>query len=300
MKCRVCGQEAVVKLPSHHTAFCVEHFDAFFQRRVEYTIKHFKMFHRDESILVAVSGGKDSQTLLKVLQVLDYKVQGLHINLGIEQNSDNALKIVRKFSISQNIEIHIVNIIDFINGTIPQIAKKVRKPACSVCGMIKRYILNRVALSMGFSTIATGHNLDDETARLLGNLFHWNMQYLGSQYPVLDEQDGFAKKVKPLVLCAEKETLTYAIVNKIQFDKEKCPLSKGASSQFYKHILHRVEMEMPGTKIMFLKLFFDNVKKQFETDQANPLINNCTECGYPTLSNGICSFCRLKNRLTKA
>lgn len=64
MKCKICKADAVVKLKAHNTAFCRECFLAFFERQVAKGIEKQKLFTREERVLVAISGGKDSLSLL--------------------------------------------------------------------------------------------------------------------------------------------------------------------------------------------------------------------------------------------
>src|SRR2546426_10139496 len=79
---------------------------------------------------------------------------------------------------------------------INDLADLVRRPTCSVCGTLKRYHFNRTAVMKGYNVLATGHNLDDEAARLLGNVLHWQEQYLEKKGPTLPGSGGgFAKKV---------------------------------------------------------------------------------------------------------
>ncbi|MCD6418710.1 adenine nucleotide alpha hydrolase family protein [bacterium] len=297
MKCIVCKKEAVIKLPSHHSAFCVEHFLQFFLRRVDKAIRRYRMFHANAKILVAVSGGKDSLVLWSSLLELGYDASGIFINLGIEPNSDIAEDKVKQFAKENNAQLHIVDVKDYLGATIPEVNKIVKKPICSVCGMVRRYILNSEAKRLGYSVLATGHNLDDEAATLLGNTLHWYEGYLKRQYPTLGEEQGFVRKVKPLVLCSEKETLAYAVIRQIDFDSERCPFSRGATSQFYKHILNLIEHDMPGTKQNFLCEFFrkmsGNIYNSSEKDKLTP----CEICGYPTSAGKKCSFCRLKEQI---
>ena len=72
------------------------------------------------------------------------------------------------------------------------------RSTCAVCGLSKRYVFNTAALDGGYDVIATGHNLDDEAATLLGNTLRWNTEYIARQSPVLPAEDGMVKKVKPL------------------------------------------------------------------------------------------------------
>ncbi|RME63512.1 MAG: tRNA(Ile)-lysidine synthetase, partial [Nitrospirae bacterium] len=63
MRCRVCKSQAVIHLPRHNSAFCREHFIEFFFGQLKKAIHEFRMFTREDRILVCVSGGKDSLSL---------------------------------------------------------------------------------------------------------------------------------------------------------------------------------------------------------------------------------------------
>ena len=90
----------------------------------------------------------------------------------------------------------------------PSWVRRTRRPnrpfwtPCAACGTLKRHYFDRAARDGGFDVLATGHNLDDEAAVLLGNVLHWQTEYLGRQVPVLEERPGFPRKVKPLVRLA--------------------------------------------------------------------------------------------------
>ena len=81
MKCKICKATAVVALRSHNAAFCPDCYLKFFARQVEKGIEGQKLFTRDERILVALSGGKDSLALMLELSRQGYDVTGLH-NIG--------------------------------------------------------------------------------------------------------------------------------------------------------------------------------------------------------------------------
>ena len=148
--------------------------------------------------------------------------------------------------------------------------------------------------------MATGHNLDDEATRLLGNILQWQEEYLQKQAPTLPASvEGFAKKVKPLYRMTEREIAAYAVVNRIDYLVEECPMAKGAKMLVYKDVLNRLETESPGTKHRFYWGFLEKQKKaasassnmaMADIDQANLL--PCETCGHPTTA-GTCSFCRI-------
>ncbi len=292
-KCRICGKPAEVFLISRNLALCRRDFVENFEKRVEKTINKFRMADRGEKILVAVSGGKDSLALLHVLKKLGYRVTGYHINLGIGQYSHESLKKVLDFQKKEGIEIIIENVKEEFGMGIGEISKLLRQPTCSICGTIKRYMFNRTAGS--FDVIATGHNLDDEAATLMGNVLNWQIEYLARQYPVLESKNNLKKKIKPFVFMSEYETATYAFLEDIDYIVEECPYATGAKSIFYKGILNRVEDRMRGTKIHFLSGFFKQ-RGRFVSQEKRTELKPCIKCGYMTTSN-ICQFCRIKEKI---
>ncbi len=291
MKCTRCKREAEVELKSHNAAFCRNCFLIFFNNQVSKAIKTYKMFTQKNSILVAVSGGKDSLALWDVLIGLGYHVDGLFIYLGIEGFSNIALKRVEQFANSRKAKLLTVNLVD--EGiAIPQVKNKTRRVVCSLCGQIKRYYFNMVALKEGYDVLATGHNLDDETSRLLSNVLHWKVDYLRNFTPVLPAEDGLVKKVKPLCRLTEFETSAYAFFRKIDYVDFSCPFSKGATFTLYKKHLNAIEYHSPGTKIDFYQGFLKNLAPILSREPKDDK-NKCKICGYPTYSD-ICSVCRLK------
>ena len=127
---------------------------------------------------------------------------------------------------------------------------------------MKRYRFNRAAVEQNYDVMATGHNLDDEAARLLGNVLHWQEEYLEKQSPTLPASlEGFAKKVKPFCRLSEREIAAYAVVNRIDYIVEECPMAKGSKMLLYKEVLNRLETESPGTKQRFYWGFLDKQTK---------------------------------------
>ena len=90
MNCTKCKAKAVLKLPRHHAAFCKGCFNGFVHDQVGRAIKSQRMFGKDERILVAVSGGKDSLALWDILLKLGYKADALYVNLGIGSYSEQS------------------------------------------------------------------------------------------------------------------------------------------------------------------------------------------------------------------
>lgn len=297
MKCRRCKAAAVVALPSHNSAFCAECFLDFFSRQVAKGIEAHQLMTRQDRVLVALSGGKDSLALMLELGRQGYNVTGLHIDLAIPQSSPAARGVVERFCAKHGFPL-IVRDMAEEGLPIPVVKERLTRPICSACGKIKRYFFNQTAREQGFTVLATGHNLDDEVARLTSNTLRWDQAYLSDQGPVLVDTEGFTRKVKPLWRVTEFETANYAFLMGIENHYAPCPYSGGASFSTLKHLWMDLEEAMPGRKIDFYLGFLERGRPAFqarEQMEGAPL-NACTRCGYPT-SAEVCGVCRIREAL---
>ncbi|WP_027721520.1 ATP-binding protein [Maridesulfovibrio zosterae] len=301
MKCKVCKAEAVISLPSHNAAFCKEHFENFFMKQVATGIRRRKLLEPDDKVLVALSGGKDSLGLMYALSELGYDVTGLHIDLGIFDSSKKARSVVEDFCKDKGYPLRVVEL-EKEGVPMPLIKKHIRRPICSICGKFKRHYFNKIALDEGFTALATGHNLDDEVARLFANTLRWDQGYLSDQGPVLPAENGFAKKVKPLFRVSEFESANFSFLMGIPYHHLPCPYSGGASFTGHKLLWRDLELRSPGSKRSFYKGFLDRGQPAFAAihqEKKSYEVVPCTECGCPT-SAGVCNICRLKKQLRES
>ena len=246
--------------------------------------------------------GKDSLTLWGILLKLGYRADALYVDLGIGDYSLRSKQKVQRFTdtvaAAYQSKLHVHTVEQEQGAGIRELATLVHRPTCSTCGTMKRYQFNRVAVEQDYDVMATGHNLDDEAARLLGNVLHWQTDYLDKQTPSLPASlGGFAKKVKPLYRLTEREIAAYAVIHHIDYIVEECPMAKGSKLLAYKHALNRLEADSPGTKQTFYLKFLDRQAKQQETaekiaEQDRQRLHPCTTCGQPTSAN-VCSYCQM-------
>ncbi len=291
MKCSRCGGRAEIKLRQHNASFCRDCFVPFLQRQVERSIEKHDMFTRDEEVLVAVSGGKDSFALWDILISLGYKTTGLHLSLGIGGYSDRSTEKAVAFAETRGLRMITLSLRD--EGlAVDDATEFTKRPACSACGTLKRYYFDKLAYERGFPVVATGHNLDDEAARLLGNVLHWQMEYLGRQHPVLQpSHEKFVRKVKPLFRCGEYESAAYCFFRKIDYIIEECPNSVGATQLHHKKVLNQIEAVSPGSKLAFVQEFLDKAQPLLR-DKAIEPPGTCASCGMPSHAE-VCARCRL-------
>jgi tRNA-5-methyluridine54 2-sulfurtransferase len=299
MKCRKCGGRAVLELRRHNAAFCADDFIEFFRNQVREAVRKHRMLEPGERVLVAVSGGKDSLALWDVLHGEGYDTTGLHLDLGIFDYSTESRAKCEAFAASRGLPLITVSVAEEVGAPVPVIKNVTRRPPCSGCGLSKRYLMNRTALDHGFPVVATGHNLDDEAATLLGSVMHWQMESLSRQSPALPSaHPRLVRRVKPLYRLSERESAGYAFLRKIDYIVEECPFAAGATSIAHKGILDRMEDASPGAKHNFLLGFLDRARPAFERAEAVPL-NECARCGQVTTGT-LCAFCKLSERVKRA
>jgi uncharacterized protein (TIGR00269 family) len=158
---------------------------------------------------------------------------------------------------------------------------------------MKRHFFDAAAHEGAFDVLATGHNLDDEAARLLGNVLRWQRDHLARQRPVLQpSHPKFVRKVKPLYLLSEYETAVYAFMRGIDYVVEECPNAEGATQLVYNDALNRLEAASPGTKHAFVKEFLRSAQPLFADDATRGVPNECQQCGMPAFG-ALCAFCAL-------
>jgi uncharacterized protein (TIGR00269 family) len=308
VKCKVCREHAVVDIRRHNAAFCGDHFLDHVRRQVARTIKDYSMFRADDRLLVAVSGGKDSLAIWDILLELGYDATGFYLDLGIGGYSTRSKDAAVAYATARDAKLIVRSLAEEHGYTVPELARLTGRVPCSGCGLNKRYEFNRAALEEGFEVLVTGHNLDDEVATLLGNVLHWNTDMLGRQAPVLEERllgsgegrhTALVRKVKPLVRIAERETAAYALLTRIDYIVEECPMVEGNTQHRYKEALTLLEEASPGTKQQFLFGFFDKAGPRFSGTGAGAEVVACASCGAPTIAwdeagQVLCSFCKTK------
>jgi uncharacterized protein (TIGR00269 family) len=291
MKCKRCRGKAEVQIRHHNSAFCRACFIFYFQRQLQRAIEKEHMFTPEEEVLVAVSGGKDSLALWDALVELGYRTAGMHLALGIGGYSRTSTGKTEAFAQQRGLRLITVRL-EEEGAAIPGLAAFTNRPACAACGTAKRHYFDRVAFEHGFAVLATGHNLDDEAARLMGNVMRWQVDHLAKQQPVLEPtHERFARKVKPLFRLSEYETAVYAFFRGIDYIVDECPNSVGATQLLYKDVLNRLEAAMPATKLSFLQEFLRLGRPAFAGHVQSPP-QSCERCGMPAFGL-LCSFCSL-------
>lgn len=256
------------------------------------TIEKYKMASRKEKILVACSGGKDSTALALILKKNGFAIEALHIDLGLGEYSRNNRDNLAKFCKENFIKLNLVNFREEAGFSLLKALDKCLEKGespCSICGPVKKSILNRKAREMGFTKIATGHNLDDECQGIIMNIFRSSpsaSNFGPSSNPKKDS--GLVTRIKPLFFCAEEDVRKYARMQRLHVSGKICPYSVNVYRREIKNRLDVFEKKIPGAKNAIVKNFI-SVSSRFCKKERE--LGRCLKCGEPS-SGETCMSCK--------
>jgi uncharacterized protein (TIGR00269 family) len=260
------------------------------------TIKKYKLLEKSEKIIVAASGGKDSSVALYLLHKLGYEVEALYINLRLGHYSDRCEASVRELCSRQGIKMHILDINEEFGMRMCNIRQGVQSclkvSNCMVCGVVKKWLLNKEARRLKMDKIVTGHHLDDESQTIIMNFLQGNLMLGANSGPMTGslEDKKFVPRVKPLYFIAEEDIKEYAKLKGLEVVYEKCPCAASSLRIRTREFLSKLD-EKTNQRIVgnFLEIL-PRLKKQLHKQK----IIYCKSCGEPS-RNEVCKKCELLN-----
>jgi uncharacterized protein (TIGR00269 family) len=286
---------------------CKKCFAESIEAKVRASIAKYGMFNFDDRVAVAVSGGKDSTSLLHILA----KMERLHpkaslvavtVDEGIKGYRDEALSIAAANCKKLGIAHHVVSFKELYGFTLDEIVARARQKgereltSCAYCGVLRRRALNVAARDVGADKIATAHTLDDEVQTILLNIFRGDILRLAKEKPVTDEvHPRFVRKVKPFCEIPEKESALYAYAKKITFQDTPCPYASEALRNDVRVMLNRMEEKHAGTKFTVFKSI-ERIRPALDEIAKKADFKECIECGEPASSN-LCKACEMLRQI---
>ncbi|MDK9560449.1 tRNA 2-thiocytidine(32) synthetase TtcA [Gallibacterium anatis] len=215
------------------------------RREVGKAIADFNMIEEDDRVMVCLSGGKDSYTLLDILLnlKLNAPVNFEIVAVNLDQKQPGFPEEVLPTYLQQlGVEYKIVeeNTYGIVKEKIPE-----GKTTCSLCSRLRRGILYRTATELGATKIALGHHRDDMLETLFLNMFYGGK--MKSMPPKLISDDGKQIVIRPLAYCREKDIARYAEAK--QFPIIPCNLcgsQPNLQRQVIKEMLQQWDRQYPG------------------------------------------------------
>ena len=207
------------------------------QKQFGRATKGYDMLHDGDKILVALSGGKDSLTMLQLMAERSriYKpkisIVAAHIkmvNIPYSANSD----FLKDFCNSLGVELHIME-------TSFDASTDKRKSPCFLCSWNRRKALFTLAQELGCNKIALGHNMDDFIETML-----MNMTFQGSfsaMAPVMSMDKFEMTIIRPLCLVNENDVEEYAKIKQFPPLKKNCPYENDSHRKSMKDLLAHLE-----------------------------------------------------------
>jgi len=286
---------------------CRRCFNVLFEDRVQDTISRYGMLLPNDRIAVALSGGKDSASLLRVMARLEErfpkaKLLAVTVDEGIRGYRREALELARKNCRKLSVPHRTASFKDLFGLTLDEILKdearsRLGLSSCSICGILRRRALNLLAKEVGTTKIATAHNLDDEIQTVVLNMIHGDTSRLLKLSPVSRDSPSFISRIKPFYRTPENEIALYAFLNGIEFQSVPCPYMQESTRSQVRAFLNRLEVDHSGIKYTLLSSY-----EKIQSSVGEPVEDAykvCRICGETSVRD-ICRVCEVLPKLRDA
>ncbi|MCK5094639.1 MAG: tRNA 2-thiocytidine(32) synthetase TtcA [Spirochaetes bacterium] len=232
-------------------------FEYYLLKKVGKTIKKYGMIERGDKILVGVSGGKDSLSLLKILNDRkgfypnSYEFLALHIVSNLACDGLMNPDIIKKYFTDNCYPFRIV-----------EMKIDVGKKGLSSfwCSWNRRRVLFEMANRWGYNKIALGHHRNDVIETLLLNIFY--QAELSTMLPVQRLFNGKITIIRPLYNIPESDTRKFSRLYNFPAVHCRCPIEKETKREMFKRIVNEIERNHPKAGVNALRSL-ENINEEY-------------------------------------
>jgi cytoplasmic tRNA 2-thiolation protein 1 len=296
--CTKCGNPGFYTRRYSGEVLCQDCFRASIVEKTGRTIKKYGMLARGDRVGVAVSGGKDSLSLLQVLHSISasrgYELVALTVDEGVrgyrEESIEHVDWLAKKLGV-RRVMVSYKDLYGFDLDAALDWKDRREVSSCSMCGIFRRRAIDEAAERAGVDVVATAHNLDDFVQTFMMNLMHGDVSRLGWLDPLTADSGFPARRVKPFMEVYEEEVALYAHLSGLPFQSNNCPYMHEALRSEVRDYLNELESRHPGMKNVLLNSAIQVSSKLSPSEGPGPV--PCSSCGKPC-SSGVCNVCRMK------
>lgn len=301
-RCLRCGGEPIYYRAYSGEWLCRRCFTESIIEKARRTISKYKMLKHGDKIGVAVSGGKDSLSLLHILADITKghasEIVALIIDEGIEGYREEAVKHAIGEAEALGIRYRLLSFKEAYNITLDE-AIKLRMDnslaSCAICGTLRRRALEILAREAKVDVLATAHNLDDILQTFIMNLLSGSAERVARSRVQEELSTIFpVRRIKPLMEIPEAEVALFAYLKGIPFQKATCPYMNESIRSEVRAALNELELRHPGIKFNLLRSYY-TISSQLKPEVKSSI---CTLCRYPS-SNELCTVCKILTQLRR-
>ncbi len=292
---------------------CPDCFTDLIENTIYQTVVHYKMIKPADRIIVGLSGGKDSISLLYNIGKIKEKIRNIEpiialtIDEGIKDYRKNSIEDAKQYCQRYNIEHKIISFKERVGKNLDEILllKKgtaAERYTCNYCATIRRRLLNEEAKNLGGTVLALGHNLTDITETFLMNVLHKRHQLIANQYlfkaETMEAKKHFIKKVMPLIKIPEEEIFLYANLKHLKYYPSHCPYRED-DPILRKRVLDfilKIKTILPEVEYNLFDSF-QRISEKLYKSVPFEKFQECKICGYPSGKTQICTYCTLTENL---
>jgi tRNA 2-thiocytidine biosynthesis protein TtcA len=217
----------------------------------------YSLIDDGDKILVGLSGGKDSLSLLRALSVYGlfakkkFTVQPVYLDLGFASPD---LEPLKKYCASLGYELYVSDS-RFVYDVLKAHQKKGKHIPCSICSRMKKAAMNNIAHTLGYNKVAFAHHNDDAVETLFLNMIH------GARVATFEPKMLLARSgitfIRPLIYCHENELRLLAEEEHLPVMDTGCPANKHTEREIFKDLLASLYKEFPEARDNFRSMLFN-------------------------------------------